>query len=392
MKILFIISGSIAAKKSINVLNILKKKGVYANCIVTESAKKIININSLKGSITGNIYSNSSEKNKRMLHILLTRENDLVVVCPATANIIAKFANGYADDLASTSLIAVNKQILIVPAMNVRMWENPINLNNVLKLQKNGIEFIGPEYGHLSCGELGHGRLSNENKISTIIWEYLNQSKELVRKTCIVTAGPTIESIDAVRYISNNSSGKQGYEIAKQLSLKGARVILITGPTSIPKPANVKIINIITANEMNRAVQKKLPVDIAIFTAAVSDIKPKKFKDYKITKNNLKNILLAKNPDIIKNVSLNRKKRPQLVIGFTLETNNVINNARKKIKSKKCDWMVANKLGRDNQVFGSNLNKITIVKKEKIKRFKKMTKINTSKIIIKEIIKDLIKN
>ena len=387
MKILFIISGSIAARKSLNVLNILKKKGVYTNCIVTENAKKMINLNSLKLAIEGKIYYNSSEKNKKMLHILLSRESDLIVVCPATANIIAKFANGYADDLASTSLIATNKQVFIVPAMNVKMWNNPINLNNVKKLQKNGIEFIEPSYGFLSCGEIGLGRLSNINKISIIILEYLNKSKKLFGKKCIVTAGPTIEPIDIVRYISNNSSGKQGYEIAKQLSLAGAKVVLITGPTNIPHPINVKIIKIKTASEMNAEVKKNLFADIAIFAAAVSDIRTKKLKNYKIKKNKLKNISLINTSDIIKSVSLNKKKRPRLVIGFALETNNEINNSLIKIKSKGCDWIITNKLSKNNQVFGSDFNKITLVKKESIKKYKKMTKINVSKKIVDEIIK-----
>ena len=323
-----------------------------------------------------------------MLHILLTRKSDLITVCPATANIIAKLANGYANDLASTSLIAANKQILIVPAMNVSMWNNPINLNNVRKLQKIGIEFIGPEYGYLSCGEIGLGRLSNENKISKIILEYLKKSKKLYGKKCIVTSGPTIEPIDVVRYISNNSSGKQGYEIAKQLSLVGAKVILITGPTNIPQPSNVKIIKVKTAKEMNKAVQKNLPANIAIFAAAVCDIKPKKLKNIKIKNDKLINIPLIKNPDIIKNLSLNKNKRPQLVIGFALETNNIIDNSLKKIKLKQCDWIIANKLDKDNQVFGSDFNKITLIKKEKIRNFKKMSKVNVSKKIVEEIIKN----
>jgi len=389
MKVLFIITGSIAAKKSLNVLNILKKKGIYVNCIVTDNAKKIINVNSLKLSIKGKIYSNLSEKNKKMFHILLTRESELIVVCPATANIIAKFAHGYADDLASTSLIAANKQIIIIPAMNVEMWNNPINLKNVQKLQKNGIEFIGPEHGLLSCKEVGLGRLTNENKISKIILGYLNKSKKLVGKSCIVTAGPTIEAIDSVRYISNYSSGKQGYEIAKQLSLVGAKVTLITGPTNIPQPTNIKTIKVKTAYEMNKQVQKKLPIDIAIFAAAVSDIKPKIFKNYKIKSDKLKNINLIRNPDIIKNVSSNKNKRPQLVIGFSIETNNEIKNSLKKMKSKRCNWIIINKLNKKNMIFGSDFNKITLVKKDKIIRWKKMSKINVSKKIVEEIIKDI---
>ena len=387
MKILFIITASVAIQKCNEILKQLTSNQISIDCIFTDNAKKMINLEDLQKIIKGKVFTNSSEKNNKMLHIELTRKNDLIVVCPATANIIAKFANGYADDLASTSLIASNKKILIVPAMNVEMWNNSINLINVKKLIKNGIEFIGPTYGFLSCGEIGLGRLSNTNKISKVILEHLNKSKKLLGKKCIVTAGPTQEAIDIVRYISNNSSGKQGYEIAKQLSLAGAKVILITGPTNIPKPTNVKIINIKTAKEMNMVVKKNLTADVAVFTAAVSDVRPKKLKNYKIKKDKLKKISLISNPDIIKNVSLNKKKRPKLTIGFSLETSNEINNSLIKIKSKKCDWIIANKVSKDNQVFGSDFNKISLIKKENIKKYKKMTKINVSKIIVEEIIK-----
>ena len=386
MNILFIISGSIAIKKNYDILDILKKKKINVDCIITESAKKIINLKLLKKSINGKIYSNSSEKKNKMLHIQLTRKNNILVVCPATANIIAKLANGFADDLASTALIASNKQIIVVPAMNVEMWNNKTNLNNIRKLKKQGIEIIGPEYGFLSCGEIGIGRMSHKYKISSIINDFLSLSKELSGKKCIVTAGPTIESIDPIRYISNYSSGKQGYEIAKQLSLSGAKVILITGPTNISFPSNIKIINIKTAKEMNTAVLKNLPVDVAIFTAAVSDIKPKKNINYKIKKENLQNIQLIKNPDIIKNSILNKKKRPKLTVGFSLETHNEINNSEKKLKSKKLDWIILNKLTKKNKIFGSDYNKITILKKEKKIELKKMTKVKIAKKLVKEII------
>ena len=387
MKLLFIISGSIAAKKSLNVIKILNNKNIYIDCIITNNAKKIINLNLLKKLIKGKVYSNSSEKNNNMLHIQLTRKSDLVVICPATANIISKIAHGHADDLASTSLIASNKQILVVPAMNVEMWNNTINLKNVKKLRKIGIEFIGPEYGFLSCGEIGLGRLSDEKKISNVIWQYLANSKKLSGKKCIVTAGPTIESIDAVRYISNFSSGKQGYEIAKQLTLAGAKVILISGPTHIPAPVNVKIIKVKTAKEMDKIVKKYLPVDIAIFAAAVTDVKPKNYKNHKIKKDKLENIILTKNPDIIKNTCSNKKLRPELVVGFAVETEKLIVNSLKKIKSKACDWIIANELGNNNQVFGSDFNKVNIIKKNIVIKLKKMTKNNISKKIVQEIIK-----
>ena len=349
----------------------------------------MINKSKIKSCIKGNLFTDSSEKNNKMLHIKLTRESNLIVVLPATANIMAKFANGIADDLASTTLIAANKKIICVPAMNVEMWNNVSNIKNINILINKGIEFIGPEHGNLSCGEFGLGRMSEKTKISNIILHHLNKTSSLLGKKCIVTAGPTVEPIDKIRYISNHSSGKQGYEIAKELSLSGAKVILITGPVNIAKPANVKTIKIKTANEMNKIVQKNLPCDIAIFTAAVSDIRPINYKNYKIKKNKLKKISFKQNPDIIKNVSLKTNKRPKLIIGFALETNNEIANAIKKIKSKECDWIVVNKLNKYNNVFGSDYNKVTFVKNKSITSFKKMTKTNVSKKIIKEIINDL---
>ena len=222
-------SGSIAAKKCNKILKALTIKKVVVDCIITKSAKKMINTKIIAKIIQGKIYYDSSEKNNKMLHIKLTRNSDLIVVCPATANLIAKFAHGYADDLASTSLITSNKQILFMPAMNKEMWNNKINKKNVMILQKSGVEFVGPDYGFLSCGEIGLGRLSGEKKIVRIIIDYLYRTKRLKNIKCLITAGPTIEPIDPVRYISNYSSGKQGYEIAKQLMLDGAKVILIFG-------------------------------------------------------------------------------------------------------------------------------------------------------------------
>ncbi len=386
MRILFIISGSIAAKKCQTILKELSRKKVHVDCIITNSAKKIINKNLIKKSIKGKIFFDSSEKNNKMLHISLTRKSNLIVVCPATANIIAKFSQGYADDLASTTLIAANKQVLFMPAMNVEMWNNKINKANVKTLQKSGIEFIGPEYGYLSCGEIGIGRLSNEKKIIQIIFNYLNKSKKLQNMKCLVTAGPTIEPIDPIRFISNYSSGKQGYEIAKQLMLSGARVVLISGPTDLQPPPNVKIIKVKTAEEMNTTVKKYSKSDIAIFTAAVSDVSPIKITRKKIKKENLKNIILKNNPDIIKNVSLKKKNRPKFIIGFSLETNNHIINAKNKLIDKKCDLIVINKISKKNNIFGSDYNKVTMISLNEIKVLRKMTKIDVAKILVNKII------
>ena len=386
-KILFLITGSIAAKKSFKVLKELKKNKIYVNCIVTDSAKKIIDKKDLKTKILGKVFYNFSE-NKKMLHITLARDCDLIVVCPATANSISKLAHGLGDDLSSTTLLTSLKKIILFPAMNVAMWNNVTNINNVKKLEKIGVEICGPEYGFLKCGEVGFGRLSEVKKIVTTILDNLNYTKVLSGRKCVVTAGPTIEPIDKIRYISNYSSGKQGYEIAKGLALMGAEVILIAGPNNLLSPPNIKLIKVVTGTEMNQAVKKQLPFDIGIFSAAVSDIKPKIYKNYKIKKNNLKNLSFSKNPDIIKNIS-NNKKKPIMLVGFAAETENLIRNAKKKIMEKGCDWIIANKISKENPAFGSDFNKITIVKKNKIIRYKKMPKILAAKKICYEIVNEL---
>ena len=385
MKILFIISASIAIKKCYGILAQLTNQKIFIDCIVTNNAKKMISSEDLKKNIRGKIYSDSSEKNNTMFHIKLTRKTDLIVVCPATANIIAKYANGFANDLASTSLIASNKKIIFIPAMNAEMWNNSINQKNVSKLMKMGVEFIGPEYGHLSCNEIGLGRLSNAKKIHGVLIQYLNRSKIFKNKKCLITAGPTIEPIDPIRYISNHSSGKQGYEIAKHMILSGAKVTLVSGPTSIQAPYQAKLIKVKTAKEMFTAAKKHSEVDIAIFTAAVSDASPRKLFNYKIKRENLNNIVLKKNIDILHNISSLKKHRPNIVIGFAAETTNHINKAKKKLKSKKCDAIIVNKIDNNNKVFGSDYNKVSFVKNDYVKNLKKMSKANVAKMLIQFI-------
>ena len=385
MKILFIISASIAITKCNEILRQLSNQHIFIDCIVTNNAKKMTKLEDLKKNIKGKIYSDSSEKNNKMFHIKLTRKTDLIVVCPATANIIAKFANGFADDLASTSLLASNKQIIFIPAMNAEMWNNSINQKNVSKLINMGVEFIGPEYGRLSCDEVGLGRMSNANKIHGILIQNLSRSQIFKNKKCLITAGPTIEPIDPIRFISNHSSGKQGYEIAKQMVLSGAKVTLVSGPTNIQAPYLAKLIKVKTAKEMSIAVKKYSEVDIAIFTAAVSDASPKKIFNSKIKKENLKNIILKQNTDILHNISSLKKNRPNIVIGFAAETTNYINNAKKKLKSKKCDAIIVNKINNNNKVFGSDYNKVSFIKNNYIKNLKKMSKTNVAKELIQFI-------
>ena len=384
MKILFIISASIAIKKCSEILKHLSSQKIFIDCIVTNNAKKMIDLKDIKKNIKGQVYFDSSETKNKMLHIKLTRKTDLVVVCPATANIIAKYSNGFADDLASTSLIASNKQIIFIPAMNAEMWNNTINQKNVSSLLNMGVDFIGPEYGQLACNEIGLGRLSDPNKIINILIQNLNRSQIFKNKKCLITAGPTLEPIDPIRYISNHSSGKQGYEIAKQMILAGAKVILISGPTNIQSPHQAKLIKVKTAKDMSVAVNKHSRVDIAIFAAAVSDISPTKLFNSKIRKENLKNIVLKKNTDILKNISSLKKYRPNIVIGFAAETTNHINNAKKKLKSKKCDAIIVNKID-NNKVFGSDHNKVSFIKNNYVKNLKKMSKVNVAKELIQFI-------
>ena len=385
MKLLFIITSSIAAIKSKKILEKLSNKNVYIDCVVTENTKKIINHHKLKAVINGRVYTDKSEKNNKMLHIKLTRKADIVVVCPATANTIAKYANGYGDNLASTTLLASNKQIIFVPAMNTQMWNNKINKKNVNFLINSGVEFIGPKFGNLSCGEIGIGRMENTNNIINTILSKLNNSKIFKGKKCLVTAGPTIEKIDPVRYISNYSSGKQGYEIANQIALLGGSVTLISGPTTLQPPHNVKLIKIRTAKEMYNEIKKIKKIDLGIFSAAVSDYKVGSVYKNKLKKNDFNKIKFNQNIDILKQIGNSKKYRPKLLVGFAAETNNII-GAKKKLLDKNCDVIIYNKINNSNKVFGLDYNKIKVITQNKIVSFPKMSKTNCAKKIV-EIIK-----
>ena len=283
-KILLIITGSIAASRCKEIITLLNTNGVKISCILTNEAKKYVKLSDIKKLLKNRIFTDEDEKKNNMLHINLSRENDIIIVCPATANSIAKFANGYGDNLASNTLLASNKKIFFVPAMNSFMWHNKINQKNVRLLKVSGHEFIGPRVGNLKCGEFGLGRIDNSKNIVNRILSKLENINLLKNKKCLVTAGPTIEMIDPVRFISNQSSGKQGYEIASQLVLHGANVILISGPTNLDPPPNLKFIQIKSAKEMYQKIRKISKIDIGIFTAAVSDFKNKNINKSKIKK------------------------------------------------------------------------------------------------------------
>ena len=390
-KVLFIITGSIAATKCLEIFKTLNSHHIQISCILTKDGEKYIKIDQIKKYLKNNIFFDRSEKSNKMLHINLSRKNDLIVVCPATANSIAKFSYGLGDNLASNTLLASNKKIIFVPAMNSQMWNNKANKKNVECLKNRGIDFIGPDIGKLKCGEFGVGRITNTKNIINYILQTLNNIKYLNKKKCLVTAGPTIEMIDPIRYISNQSSGKQGYEVASQLALNGAKVILISGPTNLDPPPDVKLIKIKTSQEMYNEINKISNVDIGIFTAAVSDFKTSKVKNQKIKKNNYIKLNLVKNIDILEKIGKNKNKRPKFLVGFAAETGGKL-LAEKKLIKKNCDMIIYNKIDRNNIVFGEDSNKISIITKREIKNYKKMTKVNCAKQIIKSIYNSLNKN
>tara|TARA_B100001057_G_scaffold490863_1_gene579960 strand:- start:464 stop:1645 length:1182 start_codon:yes stop_codon:yes gene_type:complete len=383
-KILLIITGSIAASKCKNIINLLSNTDIEINCILTEEAKKYVKISDIKKLVKNRVFTDEAEKKNKMLHINLSRDNDMIVVCPATANSIAKFANGYGDNLASNTLLASNKKIFFIPAMNSFMWHNKINQKNVRLLKNSGHDFIGPKVGKLKCGEFGLGRIEDSKIIVNTIINRLKSFNLLRNKKCLVTAGPTIEMIDPIRFISNKSSGKQGYEIASQLVLYGAKVILVSGPTNLDPPPNLKFIKIRSAYEMYEKIKNISKIDIGIFTAAVSDFKNKKTIKSKIKKNKNLNLSLINNIDILEKIGKDKKYRPKFLVGFAAETGS-INYAKKKLIDKNCDMIVYNKINNMNKVFDSNYNQISIITKNNIKKFKKMTKINCAKEIIKQI-------
>ena len=391
-KILFIISGSISAYKSLDLLKDLIKEKFHIEVILTKSGQKFLtplSVSSLINKRTHTDIFSEEKKIDHMKHINLTRNSDLIVVCPASANIIAKLANGYADDLASTTLAAANKKIFVVPAMNKKMWENPANKKNINELKNREIKIIGPTKGNLACGEIGLGRMEEIKIIKNEIKDFFSKKKNIEGKKILVTAGPTVEAIDPIRYISNFSSGKQGYEIANCAYTYGAETILITGPTYIEPPEVSKLIKVQSAEEMfneSMRICKKNLIDIAFLTAAVSDWKINKIdKKYKKNENIFNQIKFKENKDILHMISNLKKKRPRIVCGFAAETSSLISNARKKLLNKNCDFIFANKITNQFNPIGNDFNQISVLGKNKQKNWGKMTKKKIAERIIKEI-------
>jgi len=391
-KILFIICGGISAYKSLEIIRLFKKNGAEIKTILTASAKEFVTPLSVTSLSQGKVYSDlfSVENETEMDHIALSRWADIILVAPATANSISKFAQGTTDDLASTVMLASNKNIYLAPAMNVRMWEHKSTKQNLEKLKDFGYKIIGPEIGDMACGEYGQGKMSDPEIISIEINNYfLNLSKNKGFKA-LVTAGPTNEYIDPVRFITNKSSGKQGYELAKSLSKKGFDTTLISGPTNLSVDKNIKLIKVETADEMLIATQKNLPANVVVFSAAVADFKVNKKYKNKIKKQDTLNLNLEKNVDILNYVSNHNSMRPDLVIGFAAETNNVENNAEEKLNNKNCDWIVSNDVSNKKIGFNSDFNEVTIHYKNKKKEkllYKKKSEISDE--IVDKIIDQL---
>jgi len=384
-KILMIICGGIAAYKSLETIRIFKKNGCEIKTILTNSAKEFVTPLSVASLSQGKVYDDlfSVENEAEMDHIALSRWADVILIEPATANTISKLAKGSSEDLASTVILASNKPIFLVPAMNVRMWEHPSTKENLEILKKYSYKIIGPEIGEMSCGEYGEGKMTEPLIIAKKINEYFSHLNSNKKLKALVTAGPTNEYIDPVRFITNKSSGKQGYEIAKSLSKNGFETTLISGPTNLKIDENINLIKVETAEEMFKETQKNLPVDVAIFSAAVADFKISKKSNKKIKKQDELIIRLKKNVDILNYISNHNSMRPKLVIGFAAETNDLKKNALKKLKNKNCDWIITNDVSKKEIGFNSDLNEVTIYYKDDKKE--KLLKKNKS-LISEEIV------
>jgi len=366
-KILLIICGGISAYKSLELIRLLKKQDAEVKTILTKSAKEFVTPLSVASLSQGKVYDDlfNVENEAEMDHISLSRWADVILVAPATANTISKLSAGSSDDLASTVILASDKDIFLTPAMNVRMWEHPSTKLNLNKLKSYGYKIIGPEIGDMACGEFGEGKMTEPKDIFQIIDSYFNELKKNQKLKALVTAGPTNEYIDPVRFITNKSSGKQGYALAKSLAKRGFQTTLISGPTNLQIDNNINLIKVETADEMFKATQENLPADVAIFSAAVADFKVKEKKNEKMKKQEYLNLELEKNIDILNYVSKHNSLRPKLVIGFAAETNNIQENAQKKLVEKNCDWIIANDISNNSIGFDSDFNEVSIFYKDK---------------------------
>lgn len=400
-RILLIIGGGVSAYKSLDLIRRLRERGARVQVVMTEAAKRFaspLTAAALSGApVRDDLFNLVDEA--AMGHIELSRSADLIVVAPATADLIARMAHGLANDLASTALLATDKRVLLAPAMNVRMWLHPATQRNVKILQNDRVQFVGPDEGEMACGEFGPGRMAEPLAIAAAIEKALqtattiplpNQKRPpgpLAGRHVLVTAGPTHEPIDPVRYIGNRSSGLQGFAIAQAAFGAGARVTLVAGPVSLPDPEGVKVVRVETARQMLNAVREALPADIFIAAAAVADWRVEDAGDQKIKKEGggPPNLRLVENPDILSQIASSGPSRPRLVVGFAAETENVLDNARAKLARKGCDLIVANDVSESSGVFGGFQNEVHIVSKTGVDSWPRMGKDQVARKLIDSI-------
>jgi phosphopantothenoylcysteine decarboxylase / phosphopantothenate---cysteine ligase len=367
-RVLLVIAGGIAAYKSLDLIRRLRERGCAVRCVLTSGGAEFITPLSVASLSEQPVYTElfSLKDESEMGHIRLSREADLIVVAPASANLMAQMAHGLAQDLASTTILASDKPVLIAPAMNQMMWGHPATQANLATLRARGVHQIGPGSGDMACGETGSGRMAEPLEIVAAVIELLRGNGPLRGRRAIVTSGPTVEPLDPVRFISNRSSGKQGHAIAAALSRAGAETVLVSGPVNLAPPPGVRHVPVETAAEMLAACEAALPADIAVCAAAVSDWRAADVAEQKLKKNGGQppSLNLAENPDILASLSQRNKHRPGLVIGFAAETEHVVDHARAKIERKRCDWILANDVAPETGTFGGEENEIHMLTRE----------------------------
>ncbi|WP_428392655.1 bifunctional phosphopantothenoylcysteine decarboxylase/phosphopantothenate--cysteine ligase CoaBC [Lichenicoccus sp.] len=387
---LLIVSGGIAAYKSLELIRLLRARDIAVDCVLTRSGAQFVtplSLQALSGTpVHGELFSLTEES--EMGHIALSRSADLIVVCPASADLLARMAAGLADDLATTLLLATDTAVLVAPAMNVRMWEHPATRANLAVLRARGIHMVGPEEGAMACNEFGRGRLAEPAAILEAILSMLASGRPLAGRRALVTAGPTHEPIDAVRYLANRSSGKQGYAIASCLAEQGADVTLVSGPVALDAPAGVRRIMVETAVDMQLACEAALPADVAVLAAAVGDWRTREVLSGKLKKqagSPPPELALVANPDILAGLSAPGPRRPRLVIGFAAETDDIVARATAKRLRKGCDWIVGNDVSAGTGIMGGDENRIHLIDEAGVEDWPRMTKHEVARRLVERI-------
>lgn len=392
-KILLIVSGGIAAYKSLELIRRLRERGASVRCVLTKGGTQFVTPLSLSALSEDKVYTDlfSLTDEAEMGHIQLSRDADLLLVVPASADILAKMAHGMADDLATTALLATDKHVMVAPSMNVRMWTHAATQANLATLQERGVHVVGPVEGDMACGEFGPGRMAEPNAIADAVSDFFEDSAPLSGRRALVTSGPTHEAIDPVRYIANRSSGKQGHAIAAALARRGAITTLVSGPTDQPDPAGVTIIRVESARDMLAACEKSLPVDVAVCAAAVADWRVAQQAGEKIKKTGtgVPTLEMTENPDILATLAAAANTRPGLVIGFAAETENVVAHGQAKRKKKGCDWILANDVSPETGTFGGTDNTIHLISADGVEDWPRMSKTDVAERLADRITEQL---